>query len=218
MARQPSSLSAFDLDHTLFNGNSSFRFGIYLYRQGVLSFRAMISLLGYYVWQKAGWISLMRLHEEVFKRHFKGFSVSFLEDYVQAFLDKYFDELIYVPGVDRLREAQLRGDHTVILSSSPQFLVRRIAERFGVDEWDSTHYAVDQENHLCSIERLMEGDDKATALQKIALRFGIARENVIAYSDSYLDLPFLEAAGVAIGVNPERKLRQICDQRQWQTI
>jgi len=36
-----------------------------------------------------------------------------------------------------------------------------------------------------------------------------------AYSDSNTDLPFLEAVGHPVAVNPDRKLRRVAAQRGW---
>ena len=36
-----------------------------------------------------------------------------------------------------------------------------------------------------------------------------------AYSDSHTDLPFLEAVGHPVAVNPDRALRKIADERSW---
>jgi hypothetical protein len=39
-----------------------------------------------------------------------------------------------------------------------------------------------------------------------------------AYSDSHTDLPFLEAVGRPVAVNPDRELRRIAAQRGWPVI
>jgi phosphoserine phosphatase len=39
-----------------------------------------------------------------------------------------------------------------------------------------------------------------------------------AYSDSHTDLPFLEAVGHPVAVNPDRKLRRIASQRGWPVL
>ena len=39
-----------------------------------------------------------------------------------------------------------------------------------------------------------------------------------AYSDSHTDLPFFEAVGNPVAVNPDRELRRICAERGWPTL
>ena len=39
-----------------------------------------------------------------------------------------------------------------------------------------------------------------------------------AYSDSYSDVPFLEAVGHPVAVNPDRRLKKIARLRGWPTL
>lgn len=137
---------------------------------------------------------------------------------MEEFLSQYFDDLIYQPAMEQLKRAQKEGHLTVILSSSPDFLVEPIAQRLGVNLWKSTQYAIDKDGLFCKIAELMLGEDKACFITSLQMQKGSLRQDVSAYSDSYLDLPFLLAAGTAIGVNPDRKLRAICHTKHWRVI
>lgn len=125
---------------------------------------------------------------------------------------------MYHPAVQRLKQLQSEGVYTLILSNSPDFLVRSFALRFGVDEWGGSSYGVDKDGMLCTISNLMEGKDKAEYCLSLAARLGVLRSCLQAYSDSYLDLPFLEAAGRAIAVNPDKKLNRISQERNWEIL
>jgi phosphoserine phosphatase len=61
-------------------------------------------------------------------------------------------------------------------------------------------------------------EGKATFLQALSTKMGIPIDEITAYSDSFLDLPFLKEAGHAVGVNPDNKLRAMCNQYQWDII
>ena len=117
-----------------------------------------------------------------------------------------------------LETAKEFGHYTVILSSSPDFLVKHITNRFEVDEWGATEYTLDQEGNFCSIRRTMEGEVKANYIHELVQKRGIPKDKITAYSDSHLDLPFLKAAGKAIAVNPDRTLRKICKKNNWKII
>ena len=43
-------------------------------------------------------------------------------------------------------------------------------------------------------------------------------QDSFAYSDSITDLPMLEAVGHPVAVNPDRELRAIAAERDWQTL
>jgi phosphoserine phosphatase len=59
------------------------------------------------------------------------------------------------------------------------------------------------------------GEARGDLLRKLAATNGFAIEETIAYADSTSDLPMLEAAGTAVAVNPDTKLRQLARRRGW---
>ncbi|QLH34733.1 MAG: HAD hydrolase family protein [Parachlamydiaceae bacterium] len=94
-------------------------------------------------------------------------------------------------------------------------MVEKIASILGVDTWDSTIYQKNISNHFSHITQFMEGEQKAHSLQQLITELKICKEDVTAYSDSYLDLPLLKAAGNPVAVNPDRRLKALCRQSKW---
>lgn len=216
--KECSYLSIFDLDNTLVKVNTSFSFGKYLYKQGILSFFTMISLVFLYVRHRFFSLSLEELHEQSFRRLFLGIPLEKVNQWVEGFLSLHFASIGNPPAVGCLKQAQQEGHYTVILSSSPDFLVGPIAELFGVDEWRATSYAVDKNQILSHISELFTGKEKANACMVIIAACKLPRERSAVYSDSYLDLPLLEIAGHPVAVNPDRKLRAVCQKNQWRIL
>jgi HAD superfamily hydrolase (TIGR01490 family) len=211
-------LSLFDLDQTLFAVNSSSRFGIYLYLKQVFKHRDFLFIISCHLRARMGLLSLQALHDEAFKRLFFGRSLESIKSLVQLFIDRHFEEMIYRPAYEELQQAKEKGHFTAILSSSPDFLVSKIAARFGVNEWMATKYDVDSNQKFNRISHLVQGEDKSQYVRHLLVKFGLDKRDVTAYSDSHLDLPFLQAAGHAVGVNPNRKLLAICKRNHWRTI
>ncbi|MFQ5728813.1 MAG: HAD family hydrolase, partial [Waddliaceae bacterium] len=141
-----------------------------------------------------------------------------LEGLVSSFLDRDFETMLNPPVAGRLKEAQALGHYTVILSSSPNFLVKNIAKRFGVNEWGATEYSVTKDQTVGTVSKQMDGDDKARYVAELMQRMGISKDKITGYSDSLLDFPFLEAVGHPIAVNPGRGLRKLCLQNHWQIL
>lgn len=208
-------LSFFDLDHTLLHVNSSFRFGVYLYKNRVFSASTMLYLAGCYWLHSMRAISIQTLQQLVFKKLFLGRPHAVMHAHATSFLDRHLDQMLYLPAIRRLRQLQDAGHYTVILSSSPCFLVSLIAKRLGVEEWGATEYALDHNQCFAQISRFMLGPDKAHYLIDTTQRLGAPIKNVTAYSDSHLDLSFLQAAGTAVGVNPNKTLRLLCQKNHW---
>ena len=55
-------------------------------------------------------------------------------------------------------------------------------------------------------------------MRELAELTGIDVGASTAYSDSHTDLPFLEAVGRPVAVNPDRELRRIAEERGWPVL
>lgn len=208
----------FDLDHTLINGNVSFLFGKYLYRNKKISLDIVIANLFAYALHKGGFLSMEGLHQAVFNRLFIGKKSS---DFVKAarnFLQKEINIYLNPTLFTTLQKYQREGHKTVLLSSSPSFIIEILSEILKIDYFGGTHYLVDKRGCFAHISHMMDGRAKADFVRRLCLKIGVAPAETIAFSDSILDLPFMEAAGTAVGVNPDRKLSRICRKRGWQIV
>jgi HAD superfamily hydrolase (TIGR01490 family) len=208
-------LAIFDLDRTIVADNSSLDFCHYLVKKHVLPFSSLIYSFFYYIKHLFFGVNLSDLHNKIFEHSLRGMSLEKLEENVGPFLEEYLFSQIYPPALAELRLAQHLGHYTLILSSSPSFLVEKIAQLLGVNEWRATQYAVDKEKKLCHITSIMQGKDKAFYAQEVASKLSIGKQQITAYSDSFLDLPLLLAAGSPIAVNPDRKLRRFSEANKW---
>ena len=62
------------------------------------------------------------------------------------------------------------------------------------------------------------GEGKAVAMRELADRDELDLTASYAYSDSATDPPMLEAVGHPVVVNPDRELREVAEQRDWQIM
>ncbi len=166
----------------------------------------------------SGIFSLKRLHECAFHYLFRGVLVAKIQTLACEFVNETLDQLLYDPAIEQLNLATKTGHLTVLLSSSPQFLVEPIAKRLGISQWKSTEYGIDDKKCYSHIAKLMLGEDKALYVKELDKTACKSSLNITAYSDSYYDLPFLLSAKRAVGVNPDRKLRAFCMKQKWPII
>ncbi|MBS0622231.1 MAG: HAD-IB family hydrolase [Verrucomicrobia bacterium] len=211
-------LAVFDLDDTLIRGNISFAFGAFLYRIGKMRFWSALYCTGTYFRHKFLQRSLRLLHTKVLRRFLRGYSLRTLCRDVEVFLDEWLEKRCYHPALERLRAFQKSGAHVMLISCAPDFLVSAVARRLGVDDWAATRYGVDNRNLLDTIHHFIVGEEKARLVLERARSLCLGREAIAAFSDSTEDLPLLEVAGEAVGVQPGRKLRAICKERGWEVI
>jgi HAD superfamily hydrolase (TIGR01490 family) len=211
-------MSVFDLDRTLISSNSSMHFCFHLVKRKLLVPTTLLHCALYHFQHVCMDLSLVKLHESVFGKFLKGYALDRLEAEVESFLENYLSEALYTPAVCKLRLAQHLGHYTVILSSSPQFLVKKIASNLGVHAVQATEYGVDKEGKLCHIASIMEGSEKAAWVLKMGEQLQIPPALITAYSDSIWDLPMLRAAGTAVAVRPDKKLRIHALRQKWDIL
>lgn len=218
MKLYPGAISVFDLDHTLVGCNSSFSFCTFLHRKKAISTLAMLKAYWFRLKHDLLSIELEQLHSELFKRLLQGLSLEFLESFVESFMSECILDKFYSPAFEELRMAQHSGAYTVIMSSSPSFLVKRVAELLGVDEWLATEYCLDTSNRLVGVQNFIDGKAKADALRELALKRCVALQDVSAYTDSFRDLPLMQLVGHPVAVNPDSRLRALSLKNKWRSI
>ncbi len=163
-------------------------------------------------------MSLADLHHSAFEKLLRGRPLELLEEYMDKFVSETVNGSLYIPAFARLKRAQQLGHYTMILSNSPSFLVKRFAKALGVNAYYATEYSLDEEKRFDKIKKILEGKDKARHILNIAKKLGVFLDGITTYSDSVLDLEFLQVAGNPIAVNPDKKLRAISVKNRWSII
>lgn len=211
-------ISAFDLDNTLINGNSSASFCRYLYLQKAIPFSTMFYSFVYAIRHRYLGMTLAQLHQSVFEKLLLGKPLELLDKYVESFVSQHICDALYMPAFIRLKRAQQLGHYTVILSNAPSFIVEKFAKVLGVDDFYATEYGLDENRRFKKIKWILEGKDKARHIRVMAKKFGTFIDQITTYSDSVLDLEFLQSSGNPVAVNPDKKLRAISVKNQWSII
>lgn len=211
-------LAVFDLDHTLLSANSSFHFVAFLYRRGVISTWCVLEVLSAYLRHKWFGLSMLSLHRKTFPCLFQGKNKREISALASEFCHAYLKDLISLPVVSRLKEALEAGHESIILSSSPAFLVKAIAEHLDVTHWRATEFAENAAGEYTSLDSVFEGQDKADYLSYLMRERSLPSSAVTVYSDSALDLPLLKLAGRAVCVRPDRTLRRVGKKLGWEVL
>jgi HAD superfamily hydrolase (TIGR01490 family) len=147
-----------------------------------------------------------------------GFSVDDMRSLVGEAMEPVLRPLVYDEPLRLVQQHRERGERVYIVSATLQEIVEHIADDLGFDgAIGSTCEIVDGVYTGRSL-RAAHGAGKAEALHALAVDEGLDLEASTAYSDSYTDLPFLEAVGHPVAVNPDRRLRRIARLRGWPTV
>jgi HAD superfamily hydrolase (TIGR01490 family) len=208
----------FDLDKTLIATSSSLAMSRPLYRAGLVS-RAQLLRGAYgqlaYVLMGADEARMERMRDRMLTLT-RGWEHGAVERLVADVIVDLVDPYVYQEALDLLAEHRAAGRRLVIVSSSPEEIVRPLAGHLGVDEVLATRPRIVDGRYVGELEFYCAGPGKAQAMREFAERDGIDLDGSYAYSDSITDLPMLKAVGHPVAVNPDRDLRREAEACGWE--
>jgi HAD superfamily phosphoserine phosphatase-like hydrolase len=205
---------ALDVDKTLTKKNISFSFGYYLYRKNKISFFQALFISLCYFLHVVHILTLKKLHEMSFQCIFKNKEKEPFCKYVDDFLQANREGL-FRPEVQKMLDAYKKEGATfALLSSSPDFIIEKIAKLLSIKEWYASSYEVDSRGIFFHLKDVLSGDKKA----EIVRRKKQEGNFVISVSDSMLDVSFLREGDEAIVVSPSRKLKKEALKNGWRII
>ena len=110
-----------------------------------------------------------------------------------------------------------QGHRLVMATSTSCFQAKIATERFGLDECIANEYEVDEDGRFTgkTIGDICYGEGKKEKALRWAIRNDIDMAASFFYSDSYSDLPLLQAVGHPKVVCPDPRLRRYATQHGW---
>jgi HAD superfamily hydrolase (TIGR01490 family) len=144
----------------------------------------------------------------------RGYSPKEMQALVVESMERVLKPLVYAESLDLVELHRSRGEPVYIVSATLQEIVQVIADDLGFDGALGTICEVEAGKYTGRAIRPLHAENKARCIRE--LDYDLAAST--AYSDSHTDLPFLEAVGHPVAVNPDRKLRRIAGQRGWPVL
>ena len=211
-------IAAFDLDHTLLAADSEFEWNKFIIEQGLVD-RAF--------------------HEPIYLRHIQEYAAGTLkiEDssshstYVFAKLTEHeariltqrFTTEIIVPAIREQAANWLdfhrRKKHVLVLiTATNQFLANPIAQMLKMDHSIGTRVILDRVNGNSSIDPDIPAsfrEGKIRRLEMLCQEIGETLDDLWAYSDSFNDIPLLQASAHPKVVCPDDTLRLHSQRNGW---
>jgi len=211
----------FDLDKTVIAKASIAAFGRPLYQGGLINrrliVRAVVSQI-VYLHLGASEQKLDRMRESLLTLT-KGWDQQQIREIVREALEETVEPIIYAEALDLIEAHRAAGHKVYLVSASPEEIVEPLAEHLGVDGCIATRAVVDGEGRYAGeMDFYSYGQFKAEAMTELAESEGIDLTESWAYSDSYTDLPMLEAVGHPVAVNPDRVLAKTAREREWEVM
>lgn len=190
----------FDMDGTLFAGDSQLRFCRWILKRH--GWRRL-----YLLWLIPMGIlrGLHIINTQCMKRAFLayawGMKKEALQQECQQFVQQEILQILYPPVLERLRDHQAAGDTTVLCSASPDWWTRLVGKALGFTHTIGTPTALAERVELMPAIPAPGNNKGANKLVRLA-SIGITHAD-IGYTDSAADLPMLTICDKAVLVNPK---------------
>ncbi len=148
----------------------------------------------------------------------RGLPVTLMREIAVEAWEPVLKPLVYREALELAQDHRARGERVFIASAALQEVVEEISSRLGFDGAVASRAEVRDGAYTGRLDRRLYGQAKADALVELATAEGIDLSGSTAYSDSYSDVPLLQAVGHPVVVNPDRALRRLAAEAEWRSL
>lgn len=208
----------FDLDKTVIAKSSTLAFSRPFYRAGLLNKRTLLKAgvaQAVYMMVGADHDQLEKVRGQLMHLT-RGWDAGQIRQLVRETVDEVVAPLVFAEALAIIDEHRREGRRVVIISASPDEVVKPLARYLGADHVIATRSQVDEQGRYTGeIDFYAYGPGKAQAITDLAAEWNLDLSLCYAYSDSFTDLPMMEAVGHPVAVNPDKELREAAEERGW---
>lgn len=190
----------FDMDGTLFAGDSQLRFCRWILKRHGWRRLYLLWLIPMGILRGLHLINTQRM-KRAFLAYAWGMKKDLLQQECQQFVQQEILSILYPPVLERLRDHQAAGDTTVLCSASPDWWTRLVGKALGFTHTIGTPTALTERVELMPAIPAPGNNKGANKLVRLAA-IGITHAE-IGYTDSAADLPMLSICDKAVLVNPK---------------
>jgi HAD superfamily hydrolase (TIGR01490 family) len=205
----------FDVDRTLVSCNTGRLFLRDLRRRGEISFLRALRALGWMAKYHLSLIDMQALAARVAVQ-LEGWSESEFSERCRRWVEDDVLPLLLPSAMRKVEKHRAEGHVLAILSSSPTYVTRPIAETLGIEEVLSTQFEVASGQFTGRlVGPACVGAGKVHWAEAMGMRRSLDLDVSWFYTDSYTDMPMLERVGHRVIVNPDPRLRLMARRRGW---
>ncbi len=206
----------FDLDRTLVHGNSARLWVRHEWRRGALRNRTFLKGLAYLAAYRVGYAGV----EDALRagiQTLSGQSEAEMSALAKEFYHREIQPIVRHDARVAIRQRRAQGDRVVLLTSSSPYLAGAASRDLELDDYLCTRFEVDAAGCFTgkAIEPVCFGGGKVRMAEVYVAGLGGSLARCAFYSDSYSDLPMLEAVGEPVAVTPDPRLRRAAKTRGW---
>lgn len=154
-------------------------------------------------------------------RDYEDYMLELVEIYIEALRGRKKEDLEFISNQvirlngdvvykftrDQIKWHQEQGHKVFFISGSPNFLVSKMAAKYGVDAYRGAQYLVDEEGHFTGdVIPMWDSISKNKALKQLAKDYDLDLSKSYAYGDTNGDYSMLSKVGNPVAINPTREL------------
>jgi len=205
----------FDVDRTLVDCNTGRLFLRDLRRRGEISFLRAMRAMGWMLKYHLSLIDLEVVAEKMVAQ-MRGRSEKEFAERCRRWVEDEVLPRLLPSALRKIERHRDQGHLLAILSSSPTYVTRPIAETLGLDEVLSTQFEVEGGQFTGKlVGPACFGKGKVHWAEKLVASKSVDLSSSWFYTDSYSDLPMLERVGNRVVVNPDPRLKRAARLRGW---
>ena len=146
---------------------------------------------------------------DIYRESLKGLEKSKMEFITGQVIDLKGDK-VYMYTRQRIQWHKKQGHFVFFISGSPDYLVHKMAERYGITDCVGTKYLLDdEEKYTGEVEKMWDSESKDKAIRAFVDRYKIDLKSSFAYGDTSGDLSMFRFVGNPVAINPTRELLTI---------
>jgi HAD superfamily hydrolase (TIGR01490 family) len=211
----PPAVAFVDVDGTLLAETTTYLFARILKRRGLIKRSFVLRALYHGLQHRFGRLDYGRLVEYGLKSIAR-IPVVELERIAYENFVEHVRPRLYEGVVEHLTGLRRAGTAVVLVSSSPEIVIRPLSVYLGCDDVVTTPVVIERGRLVGAAEGpACYGEGKLYWARRWAAAHHIPMDNAVAYADNWSDLALLEDVGRAVVVHPHRKLKRLAVRRGW---
>ncbi|TQQ85061.1 HAD-IB family hydrolase [Peptacetobacter hominis] len=107
---------------------------------------------------------------------------------------------------ERIKKHLESGDIVIFISGSPDFLVKKMAEKYGVTDYLGSQYIVRDGYFTGELVPMWDSKSKNKAIAEFVEKYNIDLSESYAYGDTHGDINMLRNVGHPVAINPTFEL------------
>ncbi|BEP29783.1 HAD family hydrolase [Helicovermis profundi] len=128
-------------------------------------------------------------------------------DFIADQVIKLKGDIVYTYTRDRIYWHKLNGHKVIFVSGSPEHLVEKLAEKYGIEDYVGTKYLVDSESKFTGeVVPMWDSEHKNKAIKNFVDKYSIDLNKSYAYGDTNGDFSMLSQVGNPYAINPTKEL------------